>query len=55
MLAFGAAISWVLYTYYVVKMEKNDGVDGIFTLTFWGVVPFTFSFSNMSIKLKVKV
>ncbi|HRB91110.1 MAG TPA: DMT family transporter [Fervidobacterium sp.] len=56
MLAFGAAISWVLYTYYVVKMEKNDGVDGIFSLTFWGVVtllPFSF-FQDMSIRIEGK-
>ncbi|HOM74262.1 MAG TPA: DMT family transporter [Fervidobacterium sp.] len=55
-LAFGSALSWVLYTYYIMKIEENDGVDSIFSITFWGVVtllPFSL-FQDMSITIEPK-
>ncbi|ODN30505.1 DMT family transporter [Fervidobacterium thailandense] len=37
-LAFGSAMAWVLYTHYILKMPKHDGIDEVFAITFWGVV-----------------
>ncbi|MFN6991572.1 MAG: DMT family transporter, partial [Fervidobacterium sp.] len=37
-LAFGSAFSWVLYTHYVLKIKNSEGIDQVFSITFWGVV-----------------
>lgn len=37
-LAFGSALSWVLYTHYVLKIKKSGGIDQVFLITFWGVI-----------------
>ncbi len=55
-LAFGSALAWVLYTHYVMKMEKHDGIDQVFSITFWGVVtliPFSL-FQNMKPSFEIK-
>lgn len=55
-LAFGSAFSWVLYTHYVTKMQNSDGIDQIFSITFWGVVtliPFSF-FQNMKPAFEIR-
>lgn len=55
-LAFGAAFSWVAYTHYVMKMENHDGIDQIFSITFWGVVtliPFSL-FQDMTPIIETK-
>ena len=55
-LAFGAAISWVLYTHYVVKIKDVAGIDQVFVITFWGVVtliPFSI-FQSMTFQFELK-
>jgi drug/metabolite transporter (DMT)-like permease len=55
-LAFGAAISWVFYTHYVVRIKDVVGIDQTFSITFWGVVtlvPFSLS-QNMQAKFEIK-
>jgi drug/metabolite transporter (DMT)-like permease len=55
-LAFGAAISWVFYTHYVVRIKDVVGIDQTFSITFWGVVtlvPFSL-LQNMQAKFEIK-
>jgi len=55
-LAFGAAISWVFYTHYVVRIKDVVGIDQTFSITFWGVVtlvPFSL-LQNMQAKFEVR-
>ncbi|AMW33746.2 Permease of the drug/metabolite transporter (DMT) superfamily [Fervidobacterium changbaicum] len=55
-LAFGAAVSWVFYTHYVVRIKDVSGIDQTFSITFWGVVtliPFAF-FQDMKVTFEVK-
>ncbi len=55
-LAFGAAIAWVLYTHYVVKIRDVTGIDQVFSITFWGVltlIPFSF-FQDMNFQFEFR-
>ncbi|MGC8902920.1 MAG: DMT family transporter [Fervidobacterium sp.] len=54
--AFGAAFSWVAYTHYVMKMKSDNGIQQVFSITFWGVVtliPFSI-FQDMTFHFELK-
>jgi len=37
-LAFGAALSWVIYTYYVEKLDNADSISSTIGILIWGTV-----------------